>query len=84
MGDIEKRLAAKLAKAKKKRVREEGIAKLKGQLKAERSASFKARFGGVVAGAKQIGGTLQKAANNAAKQQAKKKPSRPAILDFKF
>jgi len=73
MGQTEIKLAKKLAEAKKKRVREEGIANLKAKLKQERSAGFKARYGGLMAGIQKGASSLKAVAKDASKQQKKKK-----------
>ena len=73
MGQTEKDLAKKLIVAKKARIREEGIAKLKSQLKTEKKAAFNARFGGVISSVKSAATSVQSYADNAAKKQKGKK-----------
>ena len=79
MGELEQRLAKKLAAARKQRIREEGISKLKAELKTEKSRAFNARFGKAISFAKSAGKSIAKAAAKEAAIQRKKKP-----IDFRF
>lgn len=64
MGQTEVELAKKLAEARKKRIREQGIASLKSEIKKEKKAAFKARFGGAMNTLSSFGGFIKDVSKN--------------------